>query len=72
MKSRGMEPLHGGGANASPCVRNCCLDENDVCIGCGRTIEEIRAWSQVDDEARLQIRLQADERVRERRLRFPM
>ncbi|MEZ5510431.1 MAG: DUF1289 domain-containing protein [Gammaproteobacteria bacterium] len=29
----------------SPCVRNCCLDDHDVCLGCGRTLAEIRAWS---------------------------
>lgn len=28
----------------APCVRECCLDEADECIGCGRTLEEIKAW----------------------------
>ena len=31
---------------ASPCVRNCCLDAADVCLGCGRTLQEILAWHQ--------------------------
>ncbi len=31
---------------ASPCIRNCCLDNNDVCLGCYRHLEEIKAWSQ--------------------------
>ncbi|WP_394125702.1 DUF1289 domain-containing protein [Vibrio hepatarius] len=30
----------------NPCVRNCCLDENDICLGCFRTLEEILHWSQ--------------------------
>jgi len=34
---------------ASPCVRNCCLDEGDVCMGCGRSVEEIIAWSAASD-----------------------
>lgn len=34
----------------SPCVRNCCLDPSDVCLGCYRTLNEIVAWSQVDDD----------------------
>lgn len=72
MGNRVRESLHSKSANISPCVRNCCLDDNDVCIGCGRTLEEIRLWSTVDDSTRLQIRQQADERVRLRRLRFPM
>ncbi|MFA9438903.1 DUF1289 domain-containing protein [Uliginosibacterium sp. sgz301328] len=30
----------------SPCVRLCCLDgESDVCTGCFRSIDEIRAWA---------------------------
>jgi predicted Fe-S protein YdhL (DUF1289 family) len=33
---------------ASPCVRNCCLDEHDVCLGCFRNIDEIMAWRQLD------------------------
>lgn len=28
----------------SPCVRNCCLDEQDVCLGCGRLLSEILVW----------------------------
>jgi predicted Fe-S protein YdhL (DUF1289 family) len=34
----------------SPCVKICKLDEeNGVCIGCGRTIEEITNWSTFSD-----------------------
>ncbi|HGP5625183.1 TPA: DUF1289 domain-containing protein, partial [Vibrio cholerae O1] len=29
----------------SPCVRHCCLDDKDICIGCGRTLDEICCWS---------------------------
>jgi uncharacterized protein len=36
----------------SPCVRNCCLDDDLVCLGCFRTIEEIKDWSIVDDQQR--------------------
>lgn len=28
----------------SPCVRHCCLDENDICLGCHRSLEEIKQW----------------------------
>jgi len=34
---------------ASPCVRNCCLDERNVCMGCGRSLEEIIAWGTASD-----------------------
>jgi predicted Fe-S protein YdhL (DUF1289 family) len=28
----------------SPCIRNCCLDDADVCMGCFRTLREICDW----------------------------
>ncbi|WP_394752967.1 DUF1289 domain-containing protein [Crenothrix sp.] len=37
----------------SPCVGLCCLDNSDICVGCFRTLDEIKAWSQVDDKTRL-------------------
>jgi len=39
----------------SPCVRNCCLDDDDICLGCFRTITEITSWSEADDNGRLNI-----------------
>jgi predicted Fe-S protein YdhL (DUF1289 family) len=36
----------------SPCVRNCCLDGDDVCLGCFRTIAEITGWVQADAHTR--------------------
>lgn len=32
------------GEVASPCVRNCCLDADDICLGCFRTLTEIIHW----------------------------
>ncbi|PCK10033.1 MAG: DUF1289 domain-containing protein [Alteromonadaceae bacterium] len=29
----------------SPCIRNCCLDDDDICLGCFRHLEEIKDWS---------------------------
>jgi len=39
-------------APQSPCVRNCCLDDELVCVGCFRSFEEIKEWSMVDDDRR--------------------
>ncbi|MGH1485059.1 MAG: DUF1289 domain-containing protein [Cellvibrionaceae bacterium] len=33
----------------SPCVSVCALDENDICIGCYRSADEIRQWSILDN-----------------------
>lgn len=43
----------------SPCVRNCCLDDADVCIGCGRQLQEILRWSQADAAEREAINARA-------------
>jgi predicted Fe-S protein YdhL (DUF1289 family) len=32
-------------AVSSPCVRMCTLDDNDVCVGCGRTLDDIKGWT---------------------------
>lgn len=46
----------------SPCVRNCCLNDSDICVGCFRSLAEITRWSIVDDEAKMRILAQAAER----------
>jgi len=29
----------------SPCVNICTLDDENVCMGCCRTLDEIKAWA---------------------------
>ncbi|MBD1581376.1 DUF1289 domain-containing protein [Pseudoalteromonas sp. S16_S37] len=40
---------------ASPCIRHCCLDGDDVCVGCYRTLSEILDWSYCNSKERQQI-----------------
>ena len=47
---------------ASPCIRNCCLDECDVCLGCFRSMNEIMQWTLVDEETRQEFLKNADQR----------
>ena len=42
-------------AAQSPCVRNCCLDDEDTCLGCFRSLEEIKEWGLADAQRRLVI-----------------
>jgi predicted Fe-S protein YdhL (DUF1289 family) len=28
----------------SPCIRNCCLNNEDICLGCYRHLNEITGW----------------------------
>ena len=52
---------------ASPCVRNCCLDEADICMGCGRSLAEIVGWTKADNTGKAQILERAKARRLERR-----
>jgi predicted Fe-S protein YdhL (DUF1289 family) len=55
---------------ASPCVRNCCLDEQSVCMGCGRSLDEIVAWGTASDADKAAILERSRERARQRAARF--
>ena len=55
----------------SPCVRNCCLDDNDVCIGCGRMLEEITGWSAASYDTKQEILEKARKRLVERGGKWP-
>ena len=41
---------------ASPCNRICRIDDaTGLCIGCGRTLDEIARWTAMDDAARQRV-----------------
>jgi len=50
----------------SPCIGTCCLDERDVCLGCFRSLEEIKSWSAADNAARHSILADAIRRQQEK------
>lgn len=50
----------------SPCVRNCCLDQQDACLGCGRLLDEIIEWHSANALRRAQILHLAQLRLAER------
>ncbi|UGA56132.1 DUF1289 domain-containing protein [Vibrio sp. VB16] len=39
----------------SPCIRHCCLDEEDICLGCHRSLSEIMQWSESSNESKRHI-----------------
>lgn len=39
----------------SPCVSNCCLDLDDICLGCFRSLEEILHWRDSSEVQKRQI-----------------
>jgi predicted Fe-S protein YdhL (DUF1289 family) len=52
---------------ASPCVRNCCLDDDDICLGCHRALAEIVAWGTAPEQERRAIAARARARRDERK-----
>jgi predicted Fe-S protein YdhL (DUF1289 family) len=48
----------------SPCIKICKLNERQICIACGRSLDEIANWSRLSDEARRAVCAAALERVR--------
>ena len=49
----------------SPCVYVCCLDDNDICIGCHRSGMEITEWGRADNERRREILALCESRARQ-------
>ena len=54
----------------NPCVSLCKLDDDGVCLGCGRTKPEMKAWKTLPDEQRhdVNMRLLATGRKKVRKL----
>jgi len=46
----------------SPCIRHCTLDDDDICLGCFRSIDEICAWAAADNAERRRILVAATAR----------
>lgn len=38
----------------SPCIHVCVRDLDDICMGCYRSIDEIRGWYKFSDKEKLQ------------------
>jgi len=49
---------------ASPCVSLCALDEDDLCVGCQRSADEIRRWGLMGNEERREVLQRCSERLR--------
>jgi predicted Fe-S protein YdhL (DUF1289 family) len=47
----------------SPCVRSCCLDKNDICLGCGRHLGEITGWQSASNDKKREIIAMATKRL---------
>lgn len=55
----------------SPCVHVCALDEQDICLGCQRTADEITRWGRMDNAERRVVLQRCLERARASGLLMP-
>jgi len=63
-------PVRGSPGEArptSPCVQLCTLDDDAVCVGCGRTLDEIARWSRMSPAEQVAI-VERLERTRSERV----
>jgi len=57
---------------STPCVQVCVIDPRaGLCLGCGRTLNEIAAWSGLDEASRLVIMSGLEARLTAARAREP-
>ncbi len=53
-------------AASSPCINICQMDDDsDLCLGCGRTIDEIIAWGSLHEDQRQAIMADLPARLEE-------
>lgn len=50
-------------APKSPCISICVLDDDDICMGCFRSAEEIADWFMASDEQKNEVLRRARERL---------
>jgi len=46
----------------SPCIGHCCLGDDDICLGCFRSLEELRLWRDLDNHVKKMIILRCKAR----------
>jgi predicted Fe-S protein YdhL (DUF1289 family) len=47
----------------SPCISVCVLDDDDICMGCYRSAEEVTDWFMASDEQKRDVLRKARERM---------
>lgn len=56
---------------ASPCIRNCCLNDQNVCLGCFRTLDEITGWQNTSNPNRILVLERSAQRREAHEQKFP-
>ncbi len=57
----------------SPCIKLCTIDaRTSLCLGCGRTLDEVAAWSTFSEARRAQVMAELPARMAEAGLSLPV
>ncbi|MBB3045850.1 hypothetical protein FHR99_000086 [Litorivivens lipolytica] len=49
----------------SPCISVCSLDDDDLCVGCFRTLKEITDWSDYSEDKKRAVVIESRQRMKE-------
>jgi len=52
-----------------PCLKKCTLDKNDVCIGCFRTLDDMRCWHSSSQGEKVEMLQLAEVRQKEHKIK---
>lgn len=47
----------------TPCIGQCDIDENDVCIGCYRSSQEITDWMNKSEDEKIEIVIRCKKKI---------
>jgi len=59
----GLEVMSDDSEFSTPCIGVCQYDNEDICRGCFRTLDEISNWALMTEEERKEIMKKLDERA---------
>jgi hypothetical protein len=52
-----------------PCIKQCCLNEEEICLGCFRTFNDMRLWNKASIEEKKEMMRIAEGRKIEHAIR---
>jgi len=50
-----------------PCIRKCCLNEDEVCLGCFRTFNDMLVWNKASNQDKKEMLEKAEMRKKNMR-----
>ena len=53
-----------------PCIRKCCLNEEDICLGCFRSFNDMLKWNKANVNEKTEMLNMAEVRKKEHALKY--